>query len=116
MDDDAHEHDHDLADLVGDAFALADLVDYQSGAIVSRTLVDDASVTLTAFALDEGQRISEHSAPHAAMLQVIDGTGGVTIDGEDHRLEAGDAIVFPPDVPHAVDAPSRFKMLLTMIR
>lgn len=111
------ENDSDqLSELEGDAFELAGLIAYQSGSIVSRTLIDTAAATLTVFALDENQRISEHSAPHTAILQVLDGTGSVTIEDEDHVLEAGEAIVMPANVPHAVDAPSRFKMLLTMVR
>ena len=105
-----------LEELAGDAFELADLIDYQEGAIVSRTLVDKEAVTLTAFALDEGQSISEHSAPHEALLQVVDGTANIRVDGEERELAAGESIVFPADVPHALDAPARFKMVLTMIR
>ena len=111
------EKDRDqLDELEGDVFELADLLDYQEGAIVSRTLVDKETATLTIFALDQGQSISEHSAPHEAILQVLDGTAAVSIDEDDFELEAGEAIVFPSNVPHAVDAPSRFKMLLTMVR
>lgn len=98
------------------AFRIAGLLDYQAGAIVSRTLIDEESGTVTVFAFDETQRLSEHSAPHEAVLQVVDGTAEVAIDGEPHRVEAGEAIVLPADVPHAVDAVTRFKMLLTMIR
>ena len=105
-----------LDELDTRAFALSDLLAYQDGAIVSRTLIDEASATVTAFALDAGQRISEHSAPHEALLQVVDGTGEVRIDGEAFELSTGEAIMLPANVPHAVDAPSRFKMLLTMVR
>lgn len=105
-----------LEELDGSVFDLADLVAYQPGAIVSRTLINEESATLTAFALAEGQRISEHSAPHTALLQVTDGTGSITIDGDEYELDAGESIVLPASVPHAVEAPSRFKMLLTMVR
>lgn len=100
----------------GEPFEFADLIDYQEGAIVSRTLIDEEAATLTAFALDEGQTISEHAAPHVAILRVVDGTGRVTIDGAEHAVEAGEAIALPATVPHAVAAPSRFKMVLTMVR
>lgn len=83
---------------------------------MSRTLVDGESGTVTVFAFDETQRQSEHSAPHEAIHQVVDGTAEVEIDGESHRVEAGESIVLPDDVPHSVDAVTRFKMLLTMIR
>ena len=105
-----------LEELDGSVLDLADLVAYQPGSIVSRTLINEESATLTAFALDEGQRISEHSAPHTALLQVLDGTGSITIDGDEYELDAGESIVLAANVPHAVEAPARFKMLLTMIR
>ena len=105
-----------LGELQGEQFDIADLVAYQDGTIVSRTLVDGESATITVFALDEGQRINEHSAPHDALLQVVDGTGEVTIDGDAYTLESGTSIVFPAAVPHAVAAPTRFKMVLTMLR
>ena len=111
----AHDSDQ-LSELEGSAFDLGELLAYQSGAIVSRTLLDTRAATITVFALDENQRISEHTAPHTAMLQVLDGTGSVTINDDKHVLETGEAIVMPANEPHAVDAPSRFKMLLTMVR
>lgn len=111
------EKDRDQLDqLTGETFEVADLLAYQEGAIVSRALVDKEAVTITMFAVDEGQTISEHSAPHEAMLQVLDGTASVRIDDERYEVEAGEGLVFPPDVPHALDAPERFKMLLTMVR
>lgn len=105
-----------LADLVGDAFDPSELIDVQTGAIVSRTLVDAEAATLTVFAFDEGQRLSEHTAPHEALFHVLDGTATVTIDGEEITVEAGNAVTFPSDVPHAVDAQTSMKVLLTMIR
>lgn len=105
-----------LLDLVGDPFELDDLLAYQEGAIVSRTLVDSEAVTLTIFAVDEGQTISEHTAPHEALLQVLDGTATVSIENETYEVQAGQGIVFPPDLPHALAADERFKMLLTMVR
>ncbi|WP_181685217.1 cupin domain-containing protein [Halorhabdus salina] len=108
--------DDQLAELAGSVLELEALLDYQEGAIVSRTLVDREAATLTVFACDTGQTISEHTAPHEALLQVLDGTARVTIDGTDHELEAGESIVFPAETPHAVAAPARFKMLLTMIK
>lgn len=105
-----------LYDLVGDAFEIAALIDYQTGAVVSRSLVDDESVTVTVFAFDEGERLSEHTAPHDAILQVVDGTALITIDGEEYEVADGETIVLPAEEPHAVDAVSQFKMFLTMIR
>jgi quercetin dioxygenase-like cupin family protein len=105
-----------LHDLVGEVFAFADLLTYQPGAIVSRALVDDEAVTVTVFAFDEAERLSEHTAPHDAILQVIDGTARITVSGEDYEVAAGETIVMPADEPHAVEAVSPFKMVLTMIR
>ena len=105
-----------FGDLTEGVFQIEDLLAYQDGAIVSRTLVNRERTTLTVFAIDEGQSISEHSAPHDALLQVLDGTARVTIGDDEYELEAGEAVVFPAGEPHAVAAPSRFKMLLTMVR
>lgn len=105
-----------LQELAGDVFELGDLIDYQSGAIVSRMLVDSEDVTITVFAFDETERLSEHSAPHDAILQVVDGTATITIGDEAYEVEDGESIVLPANEPHAVDAVSRFKMFLTMIR
>lgn len=109
---DRSEH-HELAD---GPFQPADLLAYQEGAVVSRTLLDTDGGTVTAFAFDEEERLTEHSAPHDALLQVLDGTASVTIAGESHEVRAGEAVVLPADVPHAVDAVTSFKMLLTMVR
>ena len=105
-----------LKDLAGEVFAFVDLLDYQTGAIVSRALVDDEAVTVTVFAFDEAERLSEHTAPHDAILQVVDGEARITVSGADYEVNAGEAIVLPSDEPHAVEAVSKFKMVLTMIR
>lgn len=105
--------DHELA---GEVFQLADLLDYQQAAVVSRTLLDTDGGTVTAFAFDEGERLTEHSAPHDAVLQVLDGTAEVTVAGETYEVRAGESVLLPADVSHAVDAATRFKMLLTMVR
>lgn len=95
---------------------LATLVSYQEGSVVSRTLVDDRAGTLTLFAFDEGQSLSEHTAPYNALLHVLEGEALVTISGTESRLAAGEAILLPAGRPHAVRAAKRFKMLLTMVR
>ncbi|MBN2291592.1 MAG: cupin domain-containing protein [Pirellulales bacterium] len=92
------------------------LVDYQDGAIVSRTIVEKPSGTLTVFAFDKGQALSEHTAPFDAVVQVLDGKGRFMIAGEASDLSAGQMLIMPADVPHAVTAVEPFKMLLTMIR
>lgn len=110
------EETSQLADIAEAVFDPAELLDYQEGAIVSRALVDRETTTLTVFAVDEGQTISEHTAPHDALLQVLDGTARVTINDEEYVIQAGETIVMPANEPHAVAAPDQFKMLLTMIR
>ncbi len=95
---------------------LPALVDYAPGAVVSRTLVKSAAGTLTLFAFDAGQGLSEHSAPFDAVVQILDGEAALTIGGAPVRAQAGEWVVMPANVPHAVQAVSRFKMLLTMIR
>jgi len=110
------EESSQFAELAETVLDPAELLAYQEGAIVSRTLLDRESATLTVFAVDEGQTISEHAAPHEALLQVLDGTATVTINDEEYTVEAGEAIGMPANEPHAVAAPERFKMLLTMVR
>ena len=100
----------------GKAAGLAEMVQYADGSIVSKTLLDKPAGTLTLFAFDAGQNLSEHTAPYDAVIQVADGRAVVTIDGKDHEVETGQMIIMPANIPHAVKAEERFKMLLTMIR
>ncbi len=106
----------DGADLLGRVLQPAELVDYQEGAVVSRTIAKKPTGTVTVFAFDQGQSLSEHTAPFDAMVQVLDGETELTVGGEPSRLTAGQMMIMPADIPHAVAAPQRFKMLLTMIR
>ena len=94
----------------------ADLVQYQEGAVVSRTLLKGKGGTVTLFAFDAGESLSEHETPYDALLHVVDGEAGVTIAGTSHTLASGQVVWLPANVPHAVQARQRFKMLLTMIR
>ena len=98
----------------GAAVDLADIVSYGEGAIVSRTLAESRTTTITVFAFDEGQGLSEHSTPYDALVQLLDGAGEFTVGGKRHELAAGQAIIMPANVPHSVKATRRFKMLLTM--
>ena len=102
--------------LIGQAITMNELVQYQPGAVVSRTLIDKKIGTLTLFAFDEGQGLSEHTAPYDATVQIVDGTADVTIAGTVHRVTAGQLIIMPANVPHSLRAVERFKMLLIMIR
>jgi quercetin dioxygenase-like cupin family protein len=94
----------------------ASLVNYQPGAVVSRTLVKKSTGTVTAFAFDEGQELSEHTAPFDALVHVLDGEGEVRVSGKPHALRTGDILLMPGGEPHALKATKRFKMLLIMIR
>jgi quercetin dioxygenase-like cupin family protein len=95
---------------------LTDLADYQEGSIVSRTIIDKKTGTVTFFAFDEGQGLSEHTAPFDALVYLLDGEAEIVISGEPFRLKAGEVVIMPANDPHALKATKRFKMLLTMIR
>lgn len=95
---------------------LSKLVDYQKAVIASRTIIDKDSGTVTVFAFDEGQKLSEHTAPYDAMVFVIDGEAEVTIEKKASKLKEGDMIIMPANKPHAVRALKKFKMLLIMVR
>ncbi len=96
--------------------ALAEMVEYGEGAVVSRTLSESDACTITLFAFDAGQGLSEHSTPFDALVEVIEGEGEFTIAGKAHQVAAGQILLMPANLPHAVRANQRFKMLLTMIR
>ncbi len=97
-------------------FFLAEMIDYQPGAVVSKTILEKPAGTVTLFAFDRGQGLSEHTAPFDALVQVLDGEAEITISGKPFRLGSGEFIVMPAGRPHALQAVERFKMLLTMIR
>ncbi len=99
-----------------EAHALSGMVDYQQGAIVSRTILEKKTGTVTLFAFDGGQGLSEHTAPFDALVYVFDGEAVVTISGKETRVGTGQLITMPANEPHALQAAARFKMLLTMIR
>ena len=100
----------------GQKEVLSSLVAYQNGSVVSRTVINSNAGTVTIFAFDQGEGLSEHTAPYDALLHLLEGEAEVTISGKTSRLEPGEAIILPAGRPHAVRAPKRFKMLLTMIR
>jgi len=95
---------------------LKEYIEYSSDSVVSKTLKQNPAGTITLFAFDSGQGLSEHSAPFDAVVQVIDGEGHFIIGGEDHNLTEGQLIIMPANVPHAVRAEQKFKMLLSMFR
>jgi quercetin dioxygenase-like cupin family protein len=106
----------DNKDINGRPFKLADLVDYQAGSIVSRMLVKKDAGTVTLFAFDKDQGLSEHTAPFDALVYVIEGRTEITISGRAMTLETGDTVIMPANDPHAVRAIERFKMLLVMVK
>jgi len=102
--------------LEAKATQLVDLIDYQEGAIVSRTIIDKEAGTVTLFAFDEGQGLSEHTAPYDAMVHVLEGDARVTVSGKGILVKQGEMTIMPANKPHALSAVTRFKMLLTMVR
>ena len=95
---------------------MADLVAYQTGSVVSRIILKKTTGNVTVFAFDQGQGLSEHTTPFDALVQVLDGRAEITVGGTLHDLRAGEMILMPANVPHALKANERFKMALTMIR
>ncbi len=95
---------------------LSELIDYQDGAVVSRQLAKTSGGSVTVFAFAEGEGLSEHTTPHEALLQIVDGVALIEIAGVTHQVGEGQIIHLPGGVPHAVQAEQRFKMLLMMVR
>ncbi len=106
----------DSKTAVAEVMKLRDLVAYQRGSVVSRTLVDEKGGTVTAFAFDEGQGLSEHTAPYDALVIAIEGKVDIKISGKDFHLNEGEMIIMPANKPHALKAAGRFKMILVMVR
>ncbi|MBT9159948.1 MAG: cupin domain-containing protein [Dehalococcoidia bacterium] len=96
--------------------SVVDLVDYQKAAVVSKTIIDKQAGTVTIFAFDQGQGLSEHTAPFDALIQVLDGEVEIKISGKPFHLKQGEMIIMPANEPHALKAVRQFKMLLTMIK
>ena len=101
---------------IAEVVRFLDLVNYQEGAVVSRTLVNRTTGTVTLFAFDDGQGLSEHTAPFDALAYLLEGEAEITVSGKPLRTRAGEAVLMPAHQPHSLKALSRFKMLLTMIR
>jgi quercetin dioxygenase-like cupin family protein len=95
---------------------VAEMVEYQARAIVSREVLKKKTGTVTLFAFDAGQGLSEHTAPFDALVHVLDGEAEIAISGKAHRVKSGEMILMPAGEPHALKAVRRFKMMLTMIR
>ncbi|MFH1651644.1 MAG: cupin domain-containing protein [Chloroflexota bacterium] len=103
-------------ELTAQAAALGGMVDYQAGSIVSRTLMERKSGTVTLFAFAAGQGLSEHTAPFDALVYIFDGEAEVTIAGKALTVKQGELVIMPANKPHALKAVSRFKMMLVMLK
>ena len=100
----------------GTPFNLSENVTYAIGSVVSKTLLKKDTGNITLFSFDQGQGLSEHTSPYDAVVYILDGKAKITIGGDPHTVEAGQMLIMPADVPHALHAGERFKMLLIMIR
>nr|AGF93413.1 cupin 2 conserved barrel domain protein [uncultured organism] len=105
-----------LKEISNEIFKIEELIDYQTNSVVSKTLVDRKTGTLTLFAFDKGQTLSEHTAPYDALVQILEGKSKIKISGENLVLESGESTVIPENATHSLKAVKRFKMLLTMIK
>jgi len=103
-------------ELKAQPLKLDDLVEYQDGSIVSRTLIDTEAGTITLFAFDRDQGLSEHTTPYNALVYLLDGEAEITISGKPLHVRKGEMIIMPADISHAVRAVKRFKRILTMVR
>jgi len=101
---------------MSEKFNVNESTNYAEGSVVSKTIINQAAGTITLFAFDKGQSLSEHTAPFNAVVNVTDGTADIIIGGKSNLLTAGESIVMPANIPHAVKAVERFKMMLVMIK
>ncbi len=104
------------SDMKAIVMKLATLADYQEGSVVSRTLLDKKTGTVTFFAFDEGQGLSEHTAPFDALVYLLDGEAEIVVSGKPFHLKEGEMVIMPANQPHSLRAVKKFKMILTMIR
>ena len=105
-----------MAKFTGESLKLIDLVGYQDGSVVSKEIIKKGTGTVTLFAFDEGQGLSEHVAPFDALVYIFDGEAEIVIDGKSNLVSAGNMIIMPANKPHSLKAIKRFKMLLVMIK
>ena len=95
---------------------ISALIDYQNGSVVSREIMKKPGGNVTLFAFDEGEGLTEHTSPFDALVQILEGVADITVAGETHQVQAGEIILMPAHQPHALTAPNRYKMILTMIK
>jgi quercetin dioxygenase-like cupin family protein len=108
--------ENQIDDLTTRSVELSKLIAYQNNTVVSREIIRKQIGTVTVFAFDQGQGLSEHTAPFDALVYIVDGQAEITIAGKNHSLAAGEMIIMPANKPHALKARARFKMLLVMIK
>lgn len=97
-------------------FKFGEIIEYSPGSVVSKTIIKKPSGTVTLFSFDKGEGLSEHKAPFDALVQIIEGEAEIILNGKISTVKAGSALILPADIPHALKANEKFKMLLTMIR
>lgn len=100
----------------GTILKINEMIDYSKGGVISKQVLKNEAGNITLFSFDEGQGLTEHTAPFDAMVQVLEGEVEIRIGGQPHRLKQGDSIIMPANIPHALQAVKAFKMLLTMIK
>jgi len=110
------KHDKKKDELYAKVFVLKDIVSYQDGTVASRMLVNKKAGSITVFSFDENEGLSEHTAPYDAVVTVLDGECEVWVAGQTFQMKEGHTIIFPANIPHALSAITKFKMILTMIR
>jgi quercetin dioxygenase-like cupin family protein len=108
--------ENQIDDLAARSAELSKLIAYQKNTVVSREIISKQTGTVTIFAFDQGQGLSEHTAPFDALVYIVDGQAAITIAGKNHSLTAGETIIMPANKPHALKACAKFKMLLVMIK
>jgi len=113
---DKDRNSENAAKLVAQAVNLTGMIGYQAGSVVSRTIIDKKAGTVTVFAFDEGEGLSEHTAPYDAFVYILDGEADIVISGKPVRLKKGELTIMPANKPHALSAVTKFKMLLIMVR
>ena len=100
----------------GSRFVFSEQIEYAHEAIISKTIIKRETGNVSLFSFDKGESLSEHTAPFDALVQIVDGTGDVIINGVSNIIKSGESIIMPAGIPHAVKAPEKFKMVLTMIK
>jgi quercetin dioxygenase-like cupin family protein len=102
--------------LAGKVLNFKKLVEYSNGSIVSKSIIDDKAGRITLFAFDKGEKLSPHTTPYDALIQIVDGEGEIVIDNKPYQLNEGESIILPKNIMHSVNANKAFKMLLTLIK